>query len=40
MGAEGAVNILFRSEMKNAPDPQARRRELVNDYAGGIPLPL
>jgi len=32
MGAEGAVNILFRSQVKNAPDPQARRRELVDDY--------
>jgi propionyl-CoA carboxylase beta chain len=32
MGAEGAVNILFRSELKNAADPQARRLELVDDY--------
>lgn len=32
MGAEGAVNILFRSEVKNAPDPAAKRRELVDDY--------
>lgn len=32
MGAEGAVNILFRNEVKAAPDPQAKRRELVNDY--------
>jgi propionyl-CoA carboxylase beta chain len=32
MGAEGAVNILFRGEVKNAPDPQAKRAELVNDY--------
>ncbi len=32
MGAEGAVNILFRSELKTAPDPAARRAELVQDY--------
>ncbi|GAB4159697.1 MAG: acyl-CoA carboxylase subunit beta [Candidatus Promineifilaceae bacterium] len=32
MGAEGAVNILFRREVTEAPDPEARRRELVEDY--------
>jgi propionyl-CoA carboxylase beta chain len=32
MGAEGAVNILFRSDLKTAADPQARRKELVEDY--------
>ncbi|NDJ59878.1 MAG: acyl-CoA carboxylase subunit beta [Chloroflexi bacterium] len=32
MGAEGAVNILFRSELKSADDPNARRQELVEDY--------
>ena len=32
MGAEGAVNILFRSELKAAPDPSSRRSELVQDY--------
>lgn len=32
MGAEGAVNILFRNEVKSAPNPAARRQELVNDY--------
>jgi acetyl-CoA carboxylase carboxyltransferase component len=32
MGAEGAVNILYRNELKDAPDPEARRRELVDDY--------
>jgi acetyl-CoA carboxylase carboxyltransferase component len=32
MGAEGAVNILFRKEVKAAADPAARRRELVDDY--------
>jgi acetyl-CoA carboxylase carboxyltransferase component len=32
MGAEGAVNILHRAELKQAPDPAARRKELVRDY--------
>jgi propionyl-CoA carboxylase beta chain len=32
MGAEGAVNILFRGELKAAPDPAARRQELVQEY--------
>jgi acetyl-CoA carboxylase carboxyltransferase component len=32
MGAEGAVNILYRSELKAAPDPVARRRELACEY--------
>ncbi len=32
MGAEGAVNILFRGELKAAEDPNARRAELVEDY--------
>jgi acetyl-CoA carboxylase carboxyltransferase component len=32
MGAEGAVNILFRSELKTTTDPALRRGELVQDY--------
>jgi len=32
MGAEGAVNIIFRRELKAADDPDARRAELVADY--------
>lgn len=32
MGAEGAVNILFRKEIEAAPDPVKRRQELVDDY--------
>ena len=32
MGAEGAVNILFRKRGQSAPDPEARRQELVDDY--------
>ena len=32
MGAEGAVNILFRGDVEAAADPEARRQELVADY--------
>jgi propionyl-CoA carboxylase beta chain len=32
MGPEGAVNILFRNEIREAGDPAARRDELVADY--------
>ena len=32
MGPEGAVNIVFRSELADAADPEARRAELVADY--------
>ncbi len=32
MGAEGAVNILYKRELAEHPDPAARRRELVDEY--------
>ena len=32
MGAEGAVNIVHRSELSAAPDPDGRHRELVAEY--------
>ncbi|MBU0993909.1 MAG: methylmalonyl-CoA carboxyltransferase [Proteobacteria bacterium] len=32
MGAEGAVNIISREEIKNAVDPEARRKQLVEAY--------
>ncbi len=32
MGAAGAVNILYRADLKSAPDPEARREELIQDY--------
>ena len=32
MGAQGAVNILYRSELKDAADPDARRDELITEY--------
>jgi len=33
MGAEGAVNIIFRRELAEAEDPVARRNELVEEYS-------
>jgi propionyl-CoA carboxylase beta chain len=32
MGPEGAVNIIFRKELEEAEDPDARRAELIADY--------
>ncbi len=32
MGAEGAVNILFRKEISQAPDPDAERARLAEEY--------
>ena len=32
MGVDGAVNIVFKDEIEQAPDPDAKRQELVNYY--------
>lgn len=32
MGAQGACNIIFRREISQASDPEAKRKELVADY--------
>jgi propionyl-CoA carboxylase beta chain len=32
MGAEGAVNIICRNQIKNAADPEAERAALIEDY--------
>jgi propionyl-CoA carboxylase beta chain len=32
MGPEGAVNIVFRKELEDADDPDARRQALIADY--------
>jgi methylmalonyl-CoA carboxyltransferase large subunit len=32
MGAEGAVEVVFRREIEGAPDKAARRRELIAEY--------
>lgn len=39
MGAEGAVNIIFRDELKRASDPVARHRELVSEYRKNLLSP-
>ncbi len=32
MGPEGAVNVIFRKEIEQAPDPEAKRAELIALY--------
>lgn len=32
MGAEAAVNILFKDEIEHATDPEQRRKELITEY--------
>ncbi|MEJ5330754.1 MAG: carboxyl transferase domain-containing protein [Desulfobaccales bacterium] len=32
MGAEGAANVIFRREIQSAPDPEAKRQELIQHY--------
>ena len=39
MGAQGAVNILYRGELKAATDPEARRAELVTEYEDHLANP-
>jgi len=39
MGAQGAVNILYRQELRDAPDPVALRAELIDDYEDTLANP-
>jgi methylmalonyl-CoA carboxyltransferase large subunit len=39
MGAEGAVEIVFRKEMEQAPDKAARRAELIETYRNTFSSP-
>jgi propionyl-CoA carboxylase beta chain len=39
MGAQGAVNILYRDTLKAAEDPEAKRAELVDDYDQALANP-
>jgi propionyl-CoA carboxylase beta chain len=39
MGAEGAVGILHKDEIKNAADPKARRAELIAEYRAQFASP-
>jgi len=32
MGAEGAANIIHRKEIKEAEDPEAKRKEKIEEY--------
>ncbi|MEV4555581.1 acyl-CoA carboxylase subunit beta [Kitasatospora sp. NPDC049285] len=40
MGADGAVNVLFRRELADAPDPELLRAELMADYADSLMHPF
>ncbi len=40
MGADGAVNIIFRGELKDAADAESRRKELVDDYRSRFATPF
>jgi propionyl-CoA carboxylase beta chain len=39
MGAEGAVNVVFRREIDKATDPEARRQELIEEYRSKFSTP-
>ena len=39
MGAQGAVNILYRKELATDADPEARRKELVTEYEDTLANP-
>ncbi|MBM3694712.1 MAG: acyl-CoA carboxylase subunit beta [Actinobacteria bacterium] len=39
MGAQGAVNVIYRKELEQASDPEARRAELAADYEGRFSNP-
>jgi len=39
MGPQGAINIIFRHELEKAPNPEERRRELVEDYTDRFASP-
>jgi methylmalonyl-CoA carboxyltransferase large subunit len=39
MGAEGAVEVVFRKEMQDAPDKAARRAELIETYRSTFSTP-
>ena len=40
MGAEGAVEVVFRKEITEASDPTTRRKELIEDYRGTFASPF
>jgi len=40
MGAEGAVDVIFRKELKEAADPKAKRQELIDEYRENFATPF
>ncbi len=40
MGAEGAVDVIFRKEIKEAADAKAKRQELIDDYRDKFATPF
>jgi propionyl-CoA carboxylase beta chain len=40
MGAQGAVNILYRTELRDAADPETRRAELITEYEDTLANPF
>jgi propionyl-CoA carboxylase beta chain len=39
MGAQGAVNILYRNDLKDADDPDTRRADLIQEYEDHLANP-
>jgi propionyl-CoA carboxylase beta chain len=39
MGAQGAVNILYRDTLKEAEDPESTRAQLIDDYDQALANP-
>ncbi len=40
MGAEGAANIIFSREIRNADDPEAKRKEKIDEYSEAMMNPF
>ena len=40
MGPEGAVNVVYRKELAEAADPEARRAELIDEYRARFSNPF
>jgi propionyl-CoA carboxylase beta chain len=39
MGAQGAVNILYRKDLAESADPESRRKELITEYEDHLANP-
>lgn len=40
MGPDGAVNIIFRNELKNSEDPETERKRLIQEYTDKFASPF